>query len=62
MGRPSTVCTSKNETTVDEMIQNDREISMYDTMIRLGISKGSVLKLIDSLGYKKICSKWVLKL
>ena len=51
------VSTSKNETTVDEMIQNDRKISTYDIIIRLGIVKGSVFQLIESLGYRKICSK-----
>ena len=59
MGRPSTVCPSNNEMTVDEMIQNDRKISTYDIMIRLGISKGTVLELLDSLGYRKIYSERV---
>ena len=44
MGRPSTV---------DQMIQNDRKISTYDIIIRPGILKGSVLKLIDTLGHFK---------
>jgi len=44
------------------MIQNDTKISMYDIMIRLDISKGSIFELIDSLRYRKTCSKWVHKL
>ena len=62
IGRPSTVCTSTTEITVGEMIQNDTKISMYDIMIRLDISKGSIFELIDSLRYRKTCSKWVHKL
>ena len=61
-GRPSSVTTDKNSALVEKMVKNNRTITTYQLMERLSSSKGSVLRLLEDLGYRKLCSKWVPKL
>ena len=44
---------------MDEIIQDDRRV-IVDTIARtLGIGHNEVLEMIESLGYRKVCARWV---
>ena len=56
-GRPRTASTERNKERVDEIIQDDRRVTV-DTIARtLGIGHNAVQKMIESLGYKKVCAR-----
>ena len=58
-GRPVTATDESNRNPVDELIQRDRRISQKRISTILGISKERVGFIIGSLGYRKVCSRWV---
>ena len=61
-GRPRTASTERNKERVDEIIQDDRCVTV-DTIARtLGIGHNAVQEMIESLGYRKVCARWVLRL
>ena len=61
-GRPRTASTERNKKKVDEIIQDDRHVTV-DTMARtLGIGHNAVQEMIESLGYRKVCARWVPRL
>jgi len=58
-GRPRTASTERNEERVDEIIQDDRCVTV-DTIARtLGIGHSAVQEMIESLSYRKVCARWV---
>ncbi|PNF25035.1 hypothetical protein B7P43_G06980, partial [Cryptotermes secundus] len=61
-GRPRTASTERNKGRVDEIIQDDRGVTV-DTIIRkLGVGHSAVQEMIESLGCKKHCARLVLRL
>ena len=61
-GRPRTASTERNNERVDEIIQDDRRVTV-DTIARtLGIGHYSVQEMIGNLGYRKVCARWVPRL
>jgi len=61
-GRPRTAFTERNKERVDEIIQDDRRVTV-DTIARtLGIGHNAVQEMIESLAYRKVCVGWVLRL
>jgi len=61
--RPRTASTERNnKERVDEIIQDDRRVTV-DTIARtLGIGNNAVQEMIESLGYRKVCARWVPRL
>ena len=54
-----TASTERNKKRVDEIIQVDRHVTM-DTIARtLGIGRNAVQEMVESLGYRKVCARWV---
>ena len=61
-GRPRTASTELNKERVDEIIQDDRHVTV-DTIARtLGIGHNAVQEMTESLGYRKVCARWVPRL
>jgi len=61
-GRPRTASTERNKERVEEIIQDDRRVTL-DTIARtLGIGHNAVQEMIESLGYRKVCARWVTRL
>jgi len=61
-GRPRTASIECNKERVDEVIQDDRRVTV-DTIARtLGIAHSAVQEMIESLGYRKVCACWVPRL
>ena len=47
---------------MDEIIQDDRRVTV-DTIARtLGIGHNAVQEMNESLGYRKVCARWVPRL
>ena len=61
-GRPRTASTERNKERVDEIIQDDRLVTV-DTIARaLGIGHNAVQEMVESLGYRKVCARSVPRL
>jgi len=61
-GRPRTASTERDKERVDEIIQDDRCVTV-DTIARtLGIRHNAVQEMIESLGYRKVCARWIPRL
>lgn len=59
-GRPSSTTTELNTVRVDEMIQNDRRVTVRAITAELGLSYGTVQRIVtDVLRYSKVCARWV---
>ncbi|KMQ82562.1 histone-lysine n-methyltransferase setmar-like protein [Lasius niger] len=58
-GRPITATDDKHRQLVDDLIQNDRRITQQRIANHVGISKERVGVIIQQLGYRKICARWV---
>lgn len=61
-GRPPTASTERNNDRVDEIIQDDRRVTMDTIAQTLGIGHNAVQEMIESLGYRKVSSRWVPRL
>ena len=51
-GRPRSAVTPQNKTRVNEMIQNDRRVTVMDIMHEIGIGNSAVQDIICELGYR----------
>ena len=58
-GRPSSSINATNKTKAEELIRTDRQISLDDIATELDISHGSAHNLVKSLGFSKVCARWV---
>ncbi|PNF21974.1 hypothetical protein B7P43_G17875, partial [Cryptotermes secundus] len=58
-GRPQTASTECDKERVDEIIQDDRHVTVDTIAQKLGIGHSAVQEMIESLGYRKVCSRWV---
>jgi transposase len=58
-GSPRTASTERNKERVDEIIQDDRCVTVDPIARKLGIGHSAVQEMIESLGYKKVCARWV---
>ncbi|PNF43978.1 hypothetical protein B7P43_G00906 [Cryptotermes secundus] len=59
-GRPRTAPTERNKERVEEIIQDDRHVTVDTIARKLGIGHSAIQKMIESLGYRKVCARWVL--
>lgn len=58
-GRPSTSTSDDNKTKVDSLVRENRRITIREIAEHVGISIGSVSSIMESLGYQKVCARWV---
>lgn len=58
-GRPLTVTNESDKAKVDELIKHDRRVTQRTIAIELGISQERVGHMINELGYRKVCARWV---
>jgi transposase len=56
-GRPRTASTEPNKKRVDEIITEDRRVTLGAIVTKLGIGHSAVQEMIGSLGYGKICAR-----
>ena len=60
--RPRTASTECNKERVDEIIQDDRRVTVDTIALTLGIGHNAVQEMIESLGYREVCALWVPRL
>ena len=58
-GRPRTASTEHNKEREDENTQDDRCVTVYTIARTLGIGYNAAQGMIESLGYRKVCARWV---
>lgn len=61
-GRPRTASTECNRAKVDDIIKEDRRVTVSEIAARLEIGHSAVQEMIQELGYRKVCACWVPRL
>jgi transposase len=61
-GRPRTAASERNRQKVDELIRQDRRITFREIAAQLGVGHHAVQEMLEILGYRKVCSRWVPRL
>ncbi|PNF42589.1 hypothetical protein B7P43_G03097 [Cryptotermes secundus] len=61
-GRPRTASTERNKERVDEIIQDDRRVTVDTIARKLRMGHSAEQEMIESLGYRKVCARWALRL
>ena len=54
-GKPSSAHSSANIDQADALIKENRRITINELVESLGVSAGSAVKIMDTLGYSKVC-------
>ena len=54
--RPSSAHSSANIDQADALIKENRHININELAESLGVSAGSAVKIMDTLGYSKVCA------
>ena len=57
--RPSSAHSSANIDQADALIKENRCITINELAESLGVSTGSAVRIMDTLGYSKVCARWV---
>ena len=58
-GRPFAAHSSAKIDQADTLIKENRHITINELAESLGVSAGSAVKIMDTLGYSKVCARWV---
>ena len=58
-GRPSSAHSSANIDQADALIKENRHTTINELAESLGVSARSAVKIMDTLGYSKMCARWV---
>ena len=58
-GKPFSAHSSANINQIDALIRENRRITITELAESLGVSVGSAVKIMDTLGYSKVCARWV---
>ena len=58
-GRPSSAHSSGNIDQADALIKENRHITINELAESLEVSAGSAVKIMNTLGYLRVCAKWV---
>jgi transposase len=61
-GRLRTAASERNKQKVYELISQDRRITVRETAVQLRVGHHAVQEMMEILGYRKICSRWVPRL
>ena len=61
-GCPQTASTECNKERVYELIRGDRHVTVNDITAKLAVGHSVVQEMIQSLGYRKVCARWVARL
>ena len=58
-GRPSSAHSSANIDQADALIKENRRITINELSESIGVTAGNAVKIMDILGYSKVCARWV---
>ena len=57
--RPSSAHSSANIDQADALIKENRRITINELSESIGVTAGNAVKIMDILGYSKVCARWV---
>jgi hypothetical protein len=57
-GRQRTAATERNKQKIEKLIRQDRRITVWE-IAELGVGHHAVQEMMEILGYRKVCSRWV---
>jgi transposase len=60
-GRPRTAAAERNTQKV-ELIRHDRRVTVTDTTVKLRVGHHAVQEIMEILGYREVCARWVSRL
>ncbi|CAI9737661.1 Hypothetical predicted protein [Octopus vulgaris] len=60
-GRPSSSVNPANKAKADALIREDRCITLDELAENFEVSHGSAYNIVKSLGFSKVCARWVLR-
>jgi len=58
-GRPASAVNEESMKKADLIIKANRRVTIDELCENLGISHGSACNVVEALGYRKVCAKWV---
>ena len=58
-GRPSTANNDENEERLDQLIRQNRRITIAEMRAELDVGVRALEAMLSSLGYSKVCARWV---
>lgn len=58
-GRPRTANNDENEERLDQLIRENRRITINEMRAKLDVGVGALEAMLSSLGYSKVCARWV---
>jgi transposase len=61
-GQPRTAATERNKQKMNELIAQDRRITVREIAAQLEVGHHAVQEMMEMLGYAKVCSRWVSRL
>jgi len=61
-GRPRTAASERNKQKVYELIRQERRITFREIAAQLGVGHHAVQGMMEILGYRKVCARWVPRL
>jgi len=61
-GRPRTATTEPNKKRVDQILKENRCVTLDAVATKLVIGHNAVQEMAGSLGYRKICARWLPRL
>jgi transposase len=61
-GQPRAAATERNKQKVDELIRQDRRITVREIAVQFGVGHHAVQEMMEILVYRKVFSRWVIRL
>jgi histone-lysine N-methyltransferase SETMAR len=58
-GRPQSARTDANVERLNNIIVADRRVTVKQLSLRLDIAEASVCRILEQLGFSKVCARWV---
>jgi hypothetical protein len=58
-GRPTTARTPENKARVEAAILGNKRVTVSELEYDLGLSHGTIARIIQELGVHKVCARWV---
>jgi transposase len=58
-GWPTTASTAENKARVEAAILGDRRVTASELEHDLSLSHGTIIRVIQELGFHKVCARWV---
>jgi hypothetical protein len=59
--RPTAASTPENKANVEAAILGNRRVTLSELEHDLGLLHGTIVRIVQELGFRKVCARWVLR-